>query len=64
MGSSHPAIYDALSTESGVVSYCAPPWSEARMTGAATRIRGAGPTITSTGGHGRSESYIRAELAR
>ena len=65
MGSSDPASYDALSTESGVDLSSASWWSEAPMTVASFRSNSTVvPTICSVGGHRRHESYIGAELAR
>ena len=64
MGSSDPAAYDALPTESGVDVPLGSFWSRARRTGAAIRVCGVVPTITSLGGHGPGESSGCAELAR
>jgi hypothetical protein len=61
MGSSDPATYDALPTESGVVVPLGSCWSGALMTGAAVRFCSVVPTITSR--RGRDDSYS-AELAR
>jgi hypothetical protein len=64
MGSSDPATYDALSTESGVGWCSASCWSGDLTAGAAIRICGAMPTTTSVGGHRRGGSYITVEVAR
>jgi hypothetical protein len=61
MGSSDPATYDALSTESVVVVPLGSCWSGALMTGAAVQVGGIGPT---TSRHRRDDSYTGAELAR